>query len=139
MALMSASITTPDTGQSTDAGIAWGGSGVEYSDMPIYNKVGRMGTMNNTISSEVDGESEYGLIPMINSNMNTKCDCPHDPHTKYYNSTNASYGYVPSPYLTNEVRNPNYYKTDSPTSVHNATSDFNGKSNTEFLCANATS
>lgn len=139
ISLMSASLTTPDTGQTTDIGIVWGASGVDYSDLNIYNKVGRMGTMNNNISSKLDGESEFGLVPMMNLNMNTKCDCPHDSQTKYYNSTNASYGYVPSPYLDNGIRNPDYYKTDLPVSIHNATSDFNGKSNTEFLCAKATS
>lgn len=139
MALMSASLDTPDTGQTSNASITWGTYGTNYPELTNFDKVVRMGTTNNNISDNIDGLSSYGYLPLMQSGMSSKFECPHDTKAKYYNLTSSSYGYIPSPYLNDGSRNPDYYTTDSPSSIYNAMSDFAGKSNTEFLCSKATS
>ena len=139
MALMSASCTTPDTGQTSNAGITWGAYGTDYPEMMNYDEVARYGTMDNSQPSEsIDGTSSFGYLPLQRSGMDVKIQCPHDSKANYYNSTSSSYGYLPSPYLEDGSRNPAYYQTESPSSTANALSDFAGKSNTEFLCSKAT-
>ena len=48
----------------------------------------------------------------------------------YYYSIDSYYYHGPSPYLTDESRNPSYYQTSNPSSTSNAFSDFDGKGNT---------
>ena len=138
IALMSASLTTPDVGQTSNANIYWGAQGIEYPELNNFSKVVSYGTMNNPVPLDtIDIKSGSGFLPLQRVGMNVKLQCSHDKKANYYNSTNASSGYLPSPYLNNDSRNPDYHKTDDPSSTVNALSDFSGKSNTEFLCSNA--
>lgn len=54
--------------------------------------------------------------------------CNHDEDAYYNSNTNAA---APSPYLTNDSRNPMYYTTSA--SSANALSDFSGFGNTKIL------
>lgn len=137
--LLAASLATPDTGDySTVDGIYYGpSSNVEGIDN--YDAVVNLGTMNNSLPKDtVQGTSSSGYIPLMDQRMNKKCECPTDPGTYYWNTSNSSMAYIPSPYLLDGSRNPQYYTTDSPSSPSNALSDFNGKRNTEILCNKAT-
>lgn len=136
MALMSASLNTPDTGQTSNTNITWGAYDTDYPELTNFNEVIRMGTMNNDISDDIDGLSLYGYIPLMRNGMSSKFECPHDTKAKYYDNTSSSYGYIPSPYLNDGSRNPDYY--DTSFGSNNALSDFAGKSNTEFSCSKAT-
>lgn len=137
MALMSASLNTPDTGETSNVHISCGNN-KDYADLSNFNKIVRMGTTDNDISDSIDGLSIYGCIPLMRNGMKSKLECPHDTKAKYYDYSNSSFGYIPSPYLNDGSRNPDYYTTNSPSSIYNALSDFNGKSNTEFLCSKVT-
>lgn len=149
MALLSASTSKPDTGDTSNITMYWGGynalgvggnAGINYPELNDFNKFVRYGTMNNAQPLDfIDGESGGGYIPLQYAAMSVKLQCPHDPEANYYNSSSSSYGYLPSPYLADGSRNPDYYKTDSPATTANALSDFAGKANTEILCSKATS
>lgn len=139
MALISASLTTPDTGQTSNERVYWGHNNKDFPNLTNFNGVIRMGTMNNNISDNIDGLSSSGYIPLMKKNMSSKFECPHDTKAKYEIYYYSDYGYIPSPYLNDDSRNPDYYTTDPPSSAYNVLSDFAGKSNTEFLCSNATS
>lgn len=139
MALMSASLTTPDTGQTENVSITWGAYGTDYPELPNYHHVVRMGTFGDSISDSIDGLSIQGLMPVMRNGMASKFECPHDTKAKYYNNAVSYSGYVPSPYLNNGSRNHDYYTIDPPSSIDNALSDFAGKSNTDFLCSKAIS
>lgn len=142
MALMSASLNTPDVGQISNASITWGAYGTDYPELTNFNLVNKVGiesgtqktdaVVNNILSSTVD----YSYLP---SDKNT-ADAQHTKAidgTFYYDNNSDWNNCIPSPYLEDGSRNPIYYSTEL--SPYNALSDFAGKSNTEFLCSKATS
>ena len=65
--------------------------------------------------------------------------CSHDDEAFYISEdvvvelgqSPSSVGVCPSPYLTGGLRNPEFYRTDSPSSGLNSFSDFNGRGNTD--------
>lgn len=139
MALRAASLQTPDTGTTSNESMYWGSKTYIIPELNTFNEYPRYGTMNSDLpSNTIDGVSKYGYIPTQNSAMSIKCQCSHDPQTSYYNVNDIIFGYLPSPYLADGTRNPDYYKIDNPSSSANALSDFNGKENTRILCENAT-
>lgn len=138
IALKSASLTTPGTGQVSYVCMCYGAFGTDYLELNNYNQVASMGTMNENIQEQVTTLKNSGYMPLMRSLSNAKFPCPHDSTALYVNLSSSSYGYIPSPYLEGGLRNPAYYQTESPSSPANALSDFAGKTNTEFLCSKAT-
>lgn len=138
IALKSASLTTPDNGQSTNC-IIYFGQALEYQNLglPQFSNIVCQGTFNSDLLDTVDGVVEKGRLPLNNVVPNA-IECLTDPGTYYQYINNSEIGYVPSPYLIDGSRNPNYYKTDPPSSPTNVLSDFNGKSNTKILIDLAT-
>ena len=136
MSLKHMSYSTPDTGTTSYQGIYWGQYNVDISTLTNYNQVVSLGTMNSTPQTTVQGNKNIGSLP--SDNGFTGKQCPHDTDTNYYISTSSSYCYIPSPYLTDETRNPMYYQTSSPSSTNNAMSDFDGVGNTKILTDLAT-
>lgn len=138
MALLSASLTTPDTGQTSETLMVWGGFGTNYPELNDYKVVPAVAVsyrVDNIITSAPSSSwlpsdafgSQYGAIAID--------------ETFYYRGMGPSSSrnnYIPSPYLKNGSRNPAYYQTEPPSSSANVLSDFAGKSNTEFLCSKAT-
>ena len=109
----------------------FGGNGVDFSTLNNFNKVCYIG-LYDSVSSTVEGLREYGYLPSDNYNgLNNT----YDTDTYYYS---YSWELLPSPYLTNENRNPAYYQTSSPSSTENALSDFDGYGNTQKILALAT-
>lgn len=142
MALLSASLTTPDEGQTTNINMYWGHNNVD-TKLPNLDMVVHQGTTNGNLLDVVKGVISNGRMPLMSDSMVKKVECPTDPGTWYntnpdFGSDPSKTGYIPSPYLADGSRNPNYYKTDSPSSAANAMSDFNGKSNTSILISLAT-
>ena len=131
MALVAGHCGFPDTG-GENSNMMWGHNGVDIG-LPNLNVVARQGTMDGDVLDEVDGVSNNGYMPLVRSNMKNGKQCPTDPEAWYYDTNSSSSGYIPSPYLEDGSRNPNYYKTDSPSSPLNAMADFNGKSNTDLI------
>lgn len=143
VALRYASTATPDEGTDNKGSIYWGSPDYSKTNSKV---VPYIGTMDGNISDNIEGVYEYGYLPVMSWNIFKKFECPHDKKASYYGTVPqlgiypyASDKCVPSPYLNDESRNPNYYTTDSPSSIYNALSDFAGKSNTEFFCSEATS
>lgn len=132
MSLLSASLTTPDEGQATNVSMYWGQYGID-TELPNFNVVDHLGPMNGEPQDDIVGIASGGCIPLMIESMNKGKECPTDPGTWYWNFNLSSYYYIPSPYLADGSRNPLYYKVDSPSSLANALSDFNGKSNSELL------
>ena len=138
VSLKYASVFTPDTGTITCEGISYGNTTPELNS---FNQVARCGSGDGQPLNNINGESINGLIPLMNSDVG-EIQCPHDSLARYYPPTNYSkpqnIGYVPSPYLLDGSRNLDYCKTDNPTSIANALSDFSGKTTSAFLCEKST-
>ena len=131
MSLKNMSYETPDTGSTSSQAIYWGQYKVDISTLTNYTDVVSLGTLNSTPQTTVQGTKNYGRLP--SDNGFTGYQCPHDTDTNYYGDTSSSYCYIPSPYLTDDTRNPMYYQTSSPSSTANAFSDFDGVGNTKIL------
>ena len=140
MSLKEMSCNTPDTGSTSSQNICWGQKGVDISNMTNYDQVCHVGRVDGTPQSTVQGTTmEDGCLP--SDKGLTGYQCPHDTDINYYTITTALqsiYYYIPSPYLTDETRNPMYYQTASPSSTANAMSDFDGVGNTKILTDLAT-
>lgn len=95
-------------------------------DSPLTN-FNKINTTNNESSSAIS-TSTGSLLP---SDLLSGTQCIKDPIAYYSGSP-----YCPSPYLSDGSRNWEYYTTAS--SAYNALSDFNGKSNTDVWCSQAT-
>lgn len=142
MALMSASLNTPDAGQTSSVGITWGAYSTDYPELTNFNKVNKVGiesgtqnadaVVNNILSSTAD--SSY--LPSDKNIADAQHTKAVDGTFYYYNDSDWN-DCIPSPYLEDGSRNPIFYSTEL--SPYNALSDFAGKSNTEFLCSKATS
>lgn len=144
VALMSASLTTPDTGQTSNVSMCWGAYGTDYPELNNFDKVCKVGIESG--AQKVDAIVNNELTSLISASYLPSDAFPADSqHTKaidgtyyYLNDSNWN-NCLPSPYLEDVSRNPVYYQTDSPSTTANALSDFAGKFNTEFLCSKATS
>lgn len=131
MALMSASLTTPDIGEPENIMMRWGADTelpeIRNSSMYVYTR--------HVYS---DSKDAMGTINQVSlpSDKFTGFYCSTDPLVHYRNSPLIQYG-APSPYLEDETRNPVYYQTDPPSSTNNGLSDFAGRENTKILCSKA--
>ena len=125
MALMSASLTNPNAGQSWRELIKWGGYKTDYPDLTNYN----------TINAIVDGsEATEGSAYLPSDNFDGVLS--EDGVAMYYKNSSTD-RYAPSAYNADGSRNDFYFSTSL--SPYNVLSDFAGKTNTEFLCSQATS
>lgn len=142
VALMSASDTKPDTGNSSNNSLCWGGFGSSYNELNSFYNVPKVGIesgakgedaiVNNTLISAPLSSYLPSDIFATGANYTKAVDGTY----YYYNNDNWN-NCIPSPYLDDGSRNPTYYQTYSPSSPQNALSDFAGKSNTAFLCSRA--
>lgn len=133
MSLNEMSCDTPDTGSTSYQHIKWGQLGADISNMTNYNVVcyvGQGGSVNET----VQGTTSTAFLPR---DMSDRLQNPYDTDTYYWYNDGGGY-YIPSPYNEDDSRNPEYYRTSSPSSSGNAMSDFDGIGNTTKLIKLAT-
>ena len=130
MSLKAMSCDTPSTGGISEQGMYWGIAGTDILELPNLNRIPILKSDSNVgdISSTVTGENYSAFLP---SDRVYSVQCPHDTDT-YYSTPDSSYQ-APSPYLTNDSRNPAYYQITSPSSSNNALADFDGKGNTQKI------
>lgn len=143
------STRNPDEGTFSQSNDACFFGPVNEKDVPglhKYSKVVCVGTketgIHDTVQSVVpfnggtsNEDSCHMPVNYIASSSYEYIDNPYDPGTKYSNHSYGELYYLPSPYKANGTRNPLYYSIEYG---DNVLSDFNGKSNTEILCARAT-
>lgn len=135
MALMSASLTTPDTGQTSNVGIRWGAYGTDYPELNNFNACSSYGDQNTWTSVQLKLYNSY--LPSDQDSFGGKLLNPNGEQSSWYYYRNFDqHAPSPSPYNDDGSRNPDYYDTNIGT--NNALSDFAGKSNTEFLCSKVT-
>lgn len=137
MSMKPMSLDTPDTGDTSDWFIYWGGYGTDISTLPNLNNapyIGK-GTYVGNSTNTILGLHDYPRLP---SDIYSAVKCPHDTDT-YYNSSSSSHYQAPSPFLTDGSRNPAYYQTSFPSDISNALADFDGVGNTKILTGLATS
>ncbi len=128
MSLKAMSCDTPSEGSTSEQYICWGGYGDDIS-LPNLNQV----PTGNTSNGIPTGQRPSAYLP---SDKFSSTQCAHDTDASYYNT---SYTQIPSPYLTDESRNPGYYQTTLPSSSNNSLADFNGIGNSQILWDLATS
>ncbi len=128
MSLKGMSRTNSSKGTNANESMYWGVYGTDISTLTNLNVVAKAGTNASPLST-VDGTNSYTYLPSDNFSGTV---CPTDSSTKYYNTSSSNYA-APSPYLENGSRNPEYYKTASPSSTSNALADFDGVGNTEKI------
>ena len=127
MSLKLMNYDSPDSGSTSYQLMYWGGYGTNISGLPDLDKV----PIGNTSNGIPTGQTSYASLP---SDKFSGTQCAHDTDA-YYNSSS----YIPSPYLTDGIRNPGYYQTTSPSSSNNALADFDGIGNSQVLWDLATS
>ena len=138
MSIKAMNCATPDTGSISYQGIYWGDNTFDISSLTNYNVVAGIGHVNDTMHDTIYTTTSGGYLPS-NSSYFTGEVCPHDTDLKYgENLSTVNNCYIPSPYLTDDTRNPMYYQTSSPSSTSNAMSDFDGKNNTKIITDLAT-
>lgn len=103
MALMSASLTIPDTGQTSNTRIVWGAKGTNYPELNNFNQVNTLSINNINNESYVLGYTAYSYLPSDDFSGNLSLDGI----AKYIFSQNLS----PSPYNADGSRNPLYFAT----------------------------
>ena len=129
ISLVPMNCNTPEAGGSAEEGIYWGGYGVDLTGLTNYDLVP---TTSNNDSTTI-GTHSYSRLPSNNTNGNfTGATCVTDIETKYYNPSQPM---CPSPYLRDNTQNPAYIGN---TNGRIATSDFDGRRNTDIICASAT-
>lgn len=129
ISLVPMSCGTPDVGGSADQRIYWGGYGDDLTGLTNYDLVP---TTSNNDSTTI-GTTLWSRLPSNNTNGNfTGATCVTDIETKYYNPNQPM---CPSPYLRDNTQNPAYIGN---TNGKIATSDFDGRRNTDIICASAT-
>ena len=121
MSLKAMSCDTPSTGGISEQYMYWGPYNINIPELSYLNQVPTGNTSNGIPTSS----TSYGYLP---SDKFSSIQCAHDTDV-YYDSSS----YIPSPYLTDDSRNPGYYQTTSPSSSNNALSDFDGKGNTQKI------
>lgn len=125
VALLSASLKTPDTGQTSNTIMAWGAFGTDYLELNDYSQCN---TITSDGTNDVIGSAGRAYLPSdAFSGVGSL-----DGIAKY----NSSTPFAPSPYNVDGSRNLDYYNTEI--SINNTLSDFAGKYNTEFLCSKST-
>lgn len=139
VALMSASLTTPDTGEISQALMCLGNN-VDYLGLNMFNTLPVVGIESGTTSQDTIVNntivSMQGVSGVPSDTVTIDVAIAKAIDGTYYHQ--QCQGYSPSPYLADNSRNPIYYQTESPSSTANALSDFAGKLNTEFFCSRAT-
>lgn len=128
--------STPTTG-GIEQRICWG-SETDITTMPNLTVVPSLGEMSlDTPTDILQGTKEQGYIPIDKGEYinQSGASCPHDTNATYRNQTSSQFCFIPSPYLTDGSRNPDYYQTSSPSSTLNALSDFDGVGNTQKIIA----
>lgn len=149
MSLMSASLTTPDIGQTTQASICFGGYGTYYPELGMFTQLPSYGAMNLPPAYNAKTQFRAGYMPLQRQGMVQGYAYAYNKDAYYYDPPTSAqknnHIYLPSPYNSDDSRNSRYYdwttdSTNDPDNLvsHNPFSDFNGKSNTEFLCSQST-
>lgn len=133
MALMSASLETPDTGQTSNADIIYGFN-IDYSELMNFDACSSYGNQNTW--TPVQLKSGKSCLPSDQTSFGKKLLNPNGEQSSWYYYQDNNH-HTPSPYNEDGSRNPDYYDTNI--GLNNALSDFAGKSNTEFLCSEAIS
>lgn len=130
MSLRPMNCDTPSIGGTSEQGMYWGVPNTDILTLLNLNRVPILKSDSNVgdISSTVTGENYSAFLP---SDAFRAIQCPHD--TDVYYSTPSSSYQAPSPYLTDDSRNPAYYQTTSPSSSNNALADFDGEGNTQKI------
>lgn len=131
MALMSASRTTPDTGQTTNQKIMFSGYNIDYPELNNFNEYPSYGTYNEW--TQVQLITTRPFLPSDQNLFGKNLLNPNGEQSSWYYLQDQNH-HAPSPYNENGLRNLDYY-----VGTNNVLSDFAGKSNTEFLCSKATS
>ena len=124
MSLMEMSCKTPTTGSVYKQPIQFGVFGTDISSLFNLNQV----PIGNTENGIPINQLTTGYLP---SDRFSTTQCLHDNNVFYQN--NASDQTIPSPYLTDDSRNPGYYQTTSPLSTNNCLADFDGRGNTDKI------
>ena len=105
----------------------------EINENNNLNKVNKCGVVSAQTNSVTTTSSAYLPSNKISGGSFSEADtantCVHDTDTHYYSS--GSTDCVPSPYLSDDSRNPMYYTTSASTA--NCLSDFDGVGNTNTL------
>ena len=143
MSVKTMSTSNPEHGIGAFLSIRFGGINDDIDELKNLTKVPYVGNCkdpgdrNSTIVGEVS-TTEYSYLPSDNYERYSRTrQCPHDLDV-YYCEDISRFNAIPSPYLTNDSRNPAYYQTTSPSSTLNCLADFNGKQNTQIICNLAT-
>lgn len=132
MALLSASLGTPDTGQVSNVGMYWGADKTDYPELNNYNACSSYGMGNTWTQVQLVPGTSY--LPSDQSPFGEKLLNPNGEQNSWYYYQNNYH--TSSPYNIDGSRNHDYYNTEI--GANNALSDLNGRSNTEFLCSKAT-
>lgn len=123
---------TPISGGSSEQNIYWGQYGTD-TGLPNLNKVNQCGVVSAQTNSVTTTSSAYLPSNKISGGTFNEADtantCIHDTDTHYYSSGSTTC--APSPYLSDDSRNPMYYTTSASTA--NCLSDFDGVGNTNTL------
>lgn len=119
----------PSEGTNEDVSIGlWGPKDIDIQSLNNYTDIA-IGNTDDGLPTKVLNSNAY--TPYIPFDETSSTQCKHD--------NNSYYGYLysgslcPSPYLTDGSRNPGYYQTESPSTIYNVLSDFDGVNNTKKL------
>lgn len=129
-AIVSLKLMDPDnpsegTGTKDPSIYRWSPVDIDIQSLNNYTDIA-IGNTDDGLPTEILNNNAY--IPFDET---SSTQCKHD--------NNSYYGYLysgflcPSPYLTDGSRNPGYYQTESPSTIYNVLSDFNGVNNTKKL------
>ena len=131
VSLKSMSCDSPATGEATyEAPVYWGSWEVNISTLTDYGEL----PIGNNAQGTPDSKSDQGWLSSDEPAKDPyNVQCKHNTNTYYHQLYYVGEGYIPSPYLTNGLRNAGYYQTTSPLTTSNALSDFNGKNNTSKI------
>lgn len=120
MSLKYMNLDNPDAGYPYMSVIYWGGESYSSNTTSRYPR-------GNATSGLPDGVTGQGYLP---SNSFSGQICLHDTDTNYYITATTP---IPSPYLTDDSRNPGYYLTDNTDLKNNILSKFDGLGDSQIL------
>lgn len=129
ISLKEMSYNSPDDGVlDSNSTMYFGNNEKDIQDLANYNEIACIGGGGNVGDGTIIYSNTTAYLPSdkFNAKHNT-----HDSDT-YYSIADSGY-YAPSPFNDNDTRNPEYYRTSSPSSQVNTLSDFNGKENAKIL------
>lgn len=136
MALLSASLSTPDIGFVTNYTMMYGMYGVQ--DIPEisvwYTAAAVQGMMDKDISETVTSMTGRFYIPCMCSDLDKGVECLTEPGLFYTNIVSNGYGYAPSPYAHGEMKNALYHMTDAPSSPMNILANFASRELNDTMC-----